>query len=75
MKITNVDIDLAKLVLQVHGIDKHDQVIAARRLHQGNFVWLAIGTANLEPQCQQLSALVLDPTWQRLGNTGVITVI
>lgn len=56
----------------------HDGIgiwLAARRLYQGKFAWPAAGTSNLEPQRQQLDALVLGLPWQRLCDGGVITVI
>lgn len=50
--------------------------LAARRLNQGKFVW---GDARLNPRqplsCEQLQALTLGLPWQRLGETGVITVL
>lgn len=49
---------------------------AARRLNQGKFVW---GEAPLNPRlplsAEQLQALTLGLPWQRLGETGVITVL
>lgn len=50
--------------------------LAARRLNQGKFVW---GDARLNPRqplnAEQLQALTLGLPWQRLGETGVITVL
>ena len=56
----------------------HDGIgiwLAARRLHQGRFVW-----PNLQAGAQvgltrvQLDALVLGLPWQRIGEQGVITL-
>ena len=57
----------------------HDGIgfwLAARRLHQGHFVW-----PNSEGQTQvsltrpQLDALVLGLPWSRIGDGGIITVV
>ncbi len=56
----------------------HDGVglwLAARRLHQGKFVWPAAGQPNAGLCRAQLDALVLGLPWQRVGEAGVITVI
>ena len=56
----------------------HDGVgvwLAARRLHQGKFVWTAPGSPNLAIEHAQLHALVLGLPWQRVGSQGAITVI
>jgi len=56
----------------------HDGIgiwLAARRLHQGKFIWPMAGGANLLLQREQLDALVLGLPWQRLGEAGVITVV
>jgi transposase len=57
----------------------HDGIgiwLAARRLHQGRFVWPNV---NLGPQHslthEQLAALVLGLPWQRIGEKGVISVV
>lgn len=57
----------------------HDGIgiwLAARRLHQGRFVW---PNADLGPQLSlthaQLGALVLGLPWQRIGESGVISVV
>jgi transposase len=57
----------------------HDGIgiwLAARRLHQGRFVWAG---ANEAPQLglsrAQLDALVLGLPWQRVGEAGVIDVL
>jgi transposase len=56
----------------------HDGIgiwLAARRLHQGKFVW----ASDCGPHCSlehvQLDALVLGLPWQRVGQAGVITVV
>ena len=50
--------------------------LCARRLHQGRFLW---ANAGLGPQMamtrEQLDALVLGLSWQRVGAAGVITVV
>jgi len=54
----------------------HDGIgiwLAARRLHQGRFVWPGGGCG--APQSltrEQLDALVLGLPWQRIGEAGVI---
>lgn len=56
----------------------HDGIgiwLAARRLHQGKFIWPLAGGANLALQRQQLDALVMGLPWQRLADGGIITVI
>ena len=56
----------------------HDGIgiwLAARRLHQGKFVWPAEGMGSLGLERVQLDALVLGLPWQRIGEAGVITVI
>lgn len=59
----------------------HDGIgtwLAARRLHQGYFVW---PSANAQAQAQaslsraQLDALVLGLPWQRIGEGGIITLV
>ncbi|MFZ6045780.1 IS66 family insertion sequence element accessory protein TnpB [Pseudomonas sp. CR3202] len=57
----------------------HDGVgiwLAARRLHQGRFIWpgLRHGT-DMELDAEQLQALVLGLPWQRVGSGGSITVL
>ncbi len=49
--------------------------LAARRLHQGKFIWPLAGGATLQLQRQQLDALVMGLPWQRLADGGVITVV
>ena len=56
----------------------HDGIgiwLAARRLHQGKFVWPAPGSANVALEHAQLNPLVLGPPWQRVGDAGIITVV
>lgn len=57
----------------------HDGIgiwLAARRLHQGRFVWPSSpGTHKLTISGAQLDALVLGLPWQRIGAEGVITVV
>ena len=56
----------------------HDGIgiwLAARRLHQGKFVWPAAGQPDAGLCRAQLDALVLGLPWQRVGEAGVITVI
>jgi transposase len=49
--------------------------LAARRLHQGRFVWAAAGAHQLELTREQLDALVLGLPWQRMGSAGVISML
>ena len=49
--------------------------LAARRLHQGKFVWAPPGSPNVALEHAQLDALVLGLPWQRMGSSGAITVI
>lgn len=49
--------------------------LAARRLHQGKFVWPARGAPNVALAHSQLQALVLGLPWQRLSAQGAITVL
>lgn len=57
----------------------HDGIgiwLAARRLHQGKFVWPLGNVAqqqSLNPA--QLEALVLGLPWQRLGEAGIIKLV
>ena len=57
----------------------HDGIgiwLAARRLHQGHFVWPAGGTADrFSLSRPQLDALVLGLPWSRIGEGGIITVV
>ena len=57
----------------------HDGVgiwLAARRLHQGRFIWPSLrhGT-EMALDAEQLQALVLGLPWQRVGSGGAITVL
>jgi transposase len=49
--------------------------LAARRLHQGKFVWAARDGANCQLERVQLDALVLGLPWARIGSAGSITVV
>lgn len=50
--------------------------LAARRLHQGHFVWPAQdGQTQLSLNRSQLDALVLGLPWSRIGEGGIITVV
>lgn len=56
----------------------HDGVgiwLAARRLHQGKFIWVDKDTANCQLEHIQLDALVLGLPWQRMGSAGAITMV
>ena len=56
----------------------HDGIgiwLAARRLHQGKFVWASDCDAHCRLERVQLDALVLGLPWQRMGQAGVITVV
>ena len=56
----------------------HDGIgvwLAARRLHDGKFVWPQGLTGTLALSRAQLDALVLGLPWQRLGEAGTITVL
>ncbi|CAN5360789.1 hypothetical protein BH10PSE16_BH10PSE16_26400 [soil metagenome] len=49
--------------------------LAARRLHQGHFVWPTPGAAErLSLSRAQLDALVLGLPWPRIGEAGIITI-
>jgi transposase len=50
MKITRVGVDLAKSVLQVHGVDRWGQVVWKRQLKRSG--WLKILTEKVEPGCE-----------------------
>ena len=57
----------------------HDGIgiwLAARRLHQGHFIW---PSTNAQAQASlsraQLDALVLGLPWQRIGEGGIITLV
>ena len=57
----------------------HDGIgiwLAARRLHQGKFVWpLGSASAQVSLSRAQLDALVLGLPWQRMGDAGIITMV
>jgi len=57
----------------------HDGIgiwLAARRLHQGRFVWPSPEeAAQLTLSRSQLDALILGLPWQRLGEGGIITMV
>lgn len=50
--------------------------LAARRLHQGKFVW-PVGSAaqHMSLSRVQLDALVLGLPWHRMGDAGIITMV
>ena len=55
----------------------HDGIgiwLAARRLHQGKFIWSSENTANCRLGREQLDALVLGLPWARIGEAGIITI-
>ena len=49
--------------------------LAARRLHQGKFVWAGKDSANCQLERVQLDALVLGLPWARIGSAGSITMV
>lgn len=57
----------------------HDGIgiwLAARRLHQGRFVWPSAGGSMQQSiGREQLNALVMGLPWQRIGQAGVITLV
>ena len=57
----------------------HDGIgfwLAARRLHQGHFVWPnSAAQTQLTLSRPQLDALVLGLPWSRIGEGGIITVV
>jgi transposase len=57
----------------------HDGIgiwLAARRLHQGRFVWPGEDHGSQMPLThEQLQALVLGLPWQRIGEKGVIGLV
>lgn len=60
----------------------HDGIgiwLAARRLHQGHFVWPQAGAASDDHRVSlshaQLDALVLGLPWTRIGVGGIISVV
>lgn len=56
----------------------HDGIgvwLAARRLHQGKFIWPRDIVGTISVTRPQLDALVLGLPWQRIGEAGVIAVL
>jgi len=57
----------------------HDGIgfwLAARRLHQGHFVWPNFaGQTQVNLSRPQLDALVLGLPWSRIGDGGIITLV
>ena len=57
----------------------HDGIgiwLAARRLHQGHFVWPSVNAGTQAHLSRaQLDALVLGLPWQRIGEGGIITLV
>lgn len=57
----------------------HDGIgiwLAARRLHQGKFVWPAAGVCpQIALSRAQLDALIVGLPWSRIGEAGIITVV
>jgi len=56
----------------------HDGIgvwLAARRLHQGKFVWPRESVTTLSLTRPQFDALVLGLPWQPIGEGGVIAVL
>ena len=49
--------------------------LAARRLHQGKFIWPKDAAPTLSLNRPQFDALVLGLPWQRVGEAGVICVL
>ncbi len=49
--------------------------LAARRLHQGKFVWPSPGGTVQHISHEQLNTLVMGLPWTRIGQAGVITVV
>lgn len=50
MKLTRVGVDLAKLVLQVHGVDRSERPVWCQRFKRGR--WIAELERNVEPGCE-----------------------
>lgn len=38
MEITTIDIDLAKEVFQIHGVDRHDKAVFCKQLRRNEMV-------------------------------------
>jgi len=70
MKITTIGIDLAKAVLQVHGVDKHGKVALRKQLKRKDVLGVF---ANLEPCLIGMEACGSAHYWARklseLGHT------
>lgn len=49
--------------------------LAARRLHQGHFVWPSLNAAQVNLSRPQLDALVLGLPCRRIGEGGIITLV
>ena len=72
-----IDSALARVV-KVFGLVYEGIVIwlAAKRLHQGHFVWPTLTAATQASLSRaQLDALVLGLPWQRIGSVGIITLV
>ena len=55
----------------------HDGIgiwLAARRLHQGKFIWPSADKSNCALERVQLDALVLGLPWQRMCESSIITI-
>ena len=50
MKLTRVGVDLAKQVIQVHGVDRHELRVWCRRLRRDH--WLQVFTDTVEAGCE-----------------------
>jgi transposase len=49
--------------------------LAARRLHQGKFIWAVRDGVSCQLQRAQFDALVLGLPWTRIGVSSVITMV
>ena len=68
------DTALARVVAVFGAAHPHTAYLAARRLHQGKFIWPSENTANCRLGREQLDALVLGLPWARMGEAGIITI-
>ena len=50
MKINRIGVDLAKDVFQLHGVDRHDEVVWKRRLSRSK--WLEVMLTHIDPGCE-----------------------
>ncbi|HEY6282131.1 MAG TPA: transposase, partial [Burkholderiales bacterium] len=50
MKIIRVGVDLAKIVFQVHGVDRNEKVVWRRKLTRAS--WLKVLLETIEPGCE-----------------------